>query len=658
MAHALSRFAWRRPFGYWIALAGCAFALAATGCSKSEPKASAPGEATSSQPFVLGNAIEPFEAPTIEELDALEWEEGPVLDALDMLRAEQAEQGPPQVSAAEALKLRNDFPENDENNAKIVDALSRVAPPDGAGVNYDDVLLWHVGGDLNSTNPLFASSVTDNYLGNLIGAGLISFDRRLEFFADKDTVVSWQRSKDNLVERIVLRDDLTWSDGTPFTAHDVEFSFQAIMSDHDELVIPAVRTGTDELRYVKAYDDHTVVMWHKEPFATRTANMLFPIIPKHLYEKSIYEDPSLKKSAHHRKLEDNPVTAGPYELVRRARSREAVVKRRDGWSMHEGKQVRDKPYFKEVRIKVIEDLNTAVLALKAGDVEIMELRPEQWESLTAGDDFYSRNTKVMAPEWTEFHIMWNTESPYFNDKRVRWAMSYAFDYDELLNTIARGMYEPSQGTFNPDSWMFPKDGPAPLKQDLEKAEALLDEAGWIDSDGDGIRDKTIGGRVVPFEFQLMTHTSDLAIQTGTLMKECLEQIGIVANVKPTEFVVLQEKTQKHEFDASLGGWGAGADPDTSFNVFGTDEPRNYAQYSNPEVDRLFMEGRRELDREKRAEIYGKIHMLLWDDQVYTWLYYRNGFFGLNKKLRGYNFSPRGPFSFSPGIGGIHGAAAP
>jgi len=75
-------------------------------------------------------------------------------------------------------------------------------------------------------------------------------------------------------------------------------------------------------------------------------------------------------------------------------------------------------------------------------------------------------------------------------------------------------------------------------------------------------------------------------------------------------------------------------------------------YSNPEVDRLFAEGRRELDREKRAVIYAKIQEILYDDQPYTWLFWRNSFHGFSKKLRGYVFSPRGPFNYSPGFSSI------
>jgi peptide/nickel transport system substrate-binding protein len=285
------------------------------------------------------------------------------------------------------------------------------------------------------------------------------------------------------------------------------------------------------------------------------------------------------------------------------------------------------------------------------------LQPDQWFSQTNDDAFYQRNTKVSGEDWTSFHFIWNMKTPYFEDKRVREAMSYAMDYDEMLNTIYYGLYEQGRGTFHPNAKHFPKDGPQPYKQDLDKAEELLDEAGWVDSDGDGIRDKTISGKSVPFEFTLLCAPFEDRIQTATLMKECLDSIGIICNVKPTEFTVLTQLMTDHKFQAELGGWGSGADPDTTENIYATGEPRNYGQYSNPRVDELFRKGKTEFDPEKRAAIYGEIHNILWEDQPYTWLYYRSAFYGFNKKLRGYNFSPRGPFHYSPGSESIYAVPA-
>jgi len=621
---------------------------AGNGESRSED---ASGVATASvdKPFVLGDLIEPFDPPPLAELDkTADWQDRPVRSGMVVLRQQQQEEGPPPLSVKEALALRNDSP---EDNKEILDTLGRLAPADGAGVNYDASWVRHTVGDLKSSNPLLFSSITEFEYQSLTGFGILAADREMNYYGAKDTVVSWQTSKDHLVDKFALRDDLTWSDGEPITAHDVEFSFKVIMTD--AVIVPAVRQGTDRLKWVQAYDDHTVVFFHKEALATNTTNMAFPIIPKHIYEKTIVDDPTMVRSQAHSHLEDHPVTGGPYELTKRVRNQEFVVRRRESWYMHDGNQVRPKPYFKEIRVKVIEDMNTALLALEAGQIEQMILRAEQWTNQTNGADFYRRNTKVTAPEWTEFHFVWNLKTPYFSDRRVREAMSWAFDYHEFLHTINHDLYQACQGTFHPTSWMFPKDPPEPYHQNLDKAEDLLDAAGWTDSDGDGIRDKEISGHRVPFEFTLITYQTEAGIQAATLMKESLGKIGVVCNVKPTEFTVMQQLNQDHTFEASMGGWGSGTDPSTSLNIYGTGEMRNYGNYSNLRVDELFEQGLHEFDRDKRAKIYGEINNVLWHDQPYTWLFYRNGFYAFSKKLRGYNLSPQGPDLYDPGIFSVY-----
>ena len=233
-------------------------------------------------------------------------------------------------------------------------------------------------------------------------------------------------------------------------------------------------------------------------------------------------------------------------------------------------------------------------------------------------------------------------------------MSYALDHDEMLKNICYGLYEPSTGIYHPTAWMAPKVMPKPYKQDLDKAEELLEEAGWTDSDSDGILDKMINGKLEKFEFTMKFGAgSKVAERICALAAENLSQIGVRCIVKPTEFTVLQSDAKKHNFDAMCAGWGSGADPDDSENLWTTKAletgGRNYTQYRNSKVDKLFEAGKREFDREKRAEIYRQIALTLWEDQPYTWLYYRSAMYAFNKDLRGYMYSPRGPFHYSPGI---------
>ena len=593
--------------------------------------------------------LQPFDPPPLAELDAqVEWEDQRVVDAMEILR-EMKSAEPKLATPEEALGLKND---SDDANAKIVSALG--APYESEDeVDYSAEYKRHLPADIKSTNPVMQSSTYEGWVLGLTTLGLFSFDWKMDPYAAKEVVTSWQTSTDKLYDKVVIRDDLVWSDGQPITAHDVEFSFQLIMNP--KVPIPAVRTGMESVRWVEAYDDRTVVFFHTESLATNVWNLNFPVIPKHIYEKSVDEDPTLGESDYHLKYEENPVCGGQFKMVKRVKGQEIVLERRDDWYMHDGQQVRPKPHFKTVRFRVIEDPNTALLALKKGEIEDMEFEPEQWVDQTNDADFYRLNTKARGVQWVYYYFGWNCGTPYFDDVRVRQAMSYCVDYDHILNTLCYGLYPRCTGELHPDSWAGPDKPRTPYTQDLPKAEALLEAAGWTDSDGDGVRDKTISGRKVDFKFNVMCFNQQIRVDVCTSLKESLDRIGIVCNVQPTEFTVMQQKARDHEFQAMFAAWGTGTDPFTTENLWKTGEGRNYGMYSNPQVDELFAKAKVALEREDRAKYYREIDEILWDEQPYTWMYYKSAFYGFNKNLRGYMFSPRGPYNYGPGFDSIWAA---
>ncbi len=587
----------------------------------------------------------PFSPPPLEDLERdAKWIDRPVRDAVADLAAELAQE-PLLATTDEALALRNDSP---ENNAKILSALGRL-PAEGEA-DYGTRVNRHLSGDLNSSNPILASSAAEQDVLGLTGFGIFSFDRHLEPFAASETVETWQTSVDGTLDKVVLREDILWSDGQRITAHDIAFSYKVIMDER--VPVPAVRNGTDQLRGVHAYDDRTIIFFHRAALATNVWNINFPVIPEHVYGETWEDDPTLKDSPRHVELETKPVCGGAYEIVKRERGQEILLRARESWHTVGGKNVRPKPFFNEIRFRIIEDPNTALLALKKGEVDEMALTPEQWTTQTISPDFYAQNTKATDLEWVSFHFVWNTRRPYFTDRRVRRAMSHAFDHERMLETICHGLYTPCTGNFHPTAWMSSKKPTEPYRQDLDRAEALLDEAGWVDHDNDGIRDREIDGTSVPFEFTVLCSQQPIALEICTLLQQSLDQIGVRVNVRPLEYTVLQQLELERDFDAAFGGWGTGTDPDTSSNIWATGEARNYGSYSNPEVDQLFADGRAELDRSRRAEKYARIQEILWDDQPYTWLYWRNSFYGFSKDVRGYVFSPRGPFHYSPGFGSL------
>jgi len=589
--------------------------------------------------------LEPYDPPSLEEVDSnANWVDQPVADGRQLLR-ERLKKHPPLVSADEALAMEND---SDEANDKIYSVL-RQLPENDEQVDWDATYVHHLPGEANSLNHLMISSVVDFELLELTGLQLIGFDADFTPFAQGWAVESWQTSEDHMMDKFVIRDDLTWSDGKPFTAHDVAFSFQTIMNPR--VTIPAVRGSTQKLRWVEAYDDRTVVIFHKEAMGSWTENIQFPIVPKHIYEDSLDEDPTMENSDYHLKFINKPVTCGPYEYVSRKRGQEIVLERRDEYWQKDGKQIRPRPYFKNVRCRIMKDPNTILLSLKKGELDCSRVTAEQWLTQTGDKEFYGRNTKVRGLEWTEFHIAWNTKRPYFSDKRVRKAMALAFDHKEMLDTIFYGLTDPCLGPFNSEAWMA-SDKPVAYERDLDAAEDLLAEAGWGDEDGDGYLDKQVNGQLVPFKFTLLSSETPNSVKVCTLLKENLDQIGIQCDVKVTEWTAMQDKALKKQFDALIGGWGTGTDPATLDNIFKTGGGRNYGQYSNARVDELFELAQAEFDRDKRAEYYAEMHDILWEDQAYLWLFYRPSLYGVNKQIRGFNFSPRDPFGVSPGINGI------
>ncbi|MDO4574637.1 MAG: ABC transporter substrate-binding protein [Planctomycetia bacterium] len=607
--------------------------------------------------FVLGDlALERqrklnFTTPaTLEDLEKLVADKGGWIDNElkddDLLIYQYLNGQPAPTTVEEARRLTND---SDEANAKIRYTLGRlpdegVLPPteNYQAVDYHASFTRHSAADASSFNPLLVSSVADFEISGLMGISLFGFTYdTFEPYVSKGFCKAWQSSADHLVDRITIREDITWSDGQPFTARDVEFTYKVIMSSR--VPIPAMRSGTDLLVDVKAYDDHTLVFFHEKAMPINVFNMMFSIIPEHIYRDSIQRDPTLVKSPTHAKLEKQPVVAGPYVVEKRTRDSEIVLKRREGYYMYQGKQVRAKPMFERIRFRISPETSTAFMKMVKGDIEAMELTPELWTTQTDNANYTQNNTKVRSEQWTYFAFWWNMKNPLFQDKKVREALDVAFDHEEMLKTLRCGLDTPCTGLFAPGSPWYPKDaGLEPTRRDVEKAKKLLEEAGWKDTDNDGILDKEIAGKKTPFQFAMITSNRPERIALCRQLSINLKEIGIDMTVSPLEFTVWMDFMQEKKFQAALGGWGAGSDPYTAWNVWGTGEARNNISYSNPEVDRLFREGELEFDRAKRMAIYQKIHLLIYNDHPCAWLFNMNGYYGFNKNVRGIGYYPRGP----------------
>ena len=158
---------------------------------------------------------------------------------------------------------------------------------------------------------------------------------------------------------------------------------------------------------------------------------------------------------------------------------------------------------------------------------------------------------------------------------------------------------------------------------------------------------------MPFRFSLtVAGGNPLYGKISALLKTSLEKLRVACDIKELEFATLISQTREHRFQAACYGLVSGADPDTARNWFSTEayqNGRNIGGYSNTLVDELFDRGARELDPQKRAQVYREIDRLVAQDHPLTFLAFRASFFAVSKDLRGFNFSPRGPFGYSPGL---------
>jgi peptide/nickel transport system substrate-binding protein len=592
------------------------------------------------------------EAAALPDLSKVKWIRRPCVDFLERLREALARE-PRLATEAEALALTND---GDAANARILSALGRP-PENDAEVDWDATFTRYLQADPKTLNPVFRQAVAEAFLiENVLYVTPINFDWEFKTFGDRNVVVSWETSEDHLLDRVVLRDDLTWSDGKPFTAHDIEFSWKVLMDPR--VRIPAFRTLAAGLKDVKALDARTVLYLQKEALATNDNHLQWPVMPRHVYEASRKEDATLEASPYHVKMNREPVTNGPYRFVSWTTGQEIIVERREGWYKDAaGKQVRAKPYWKRVRFRPISETATSFREFTTGGLDDIQLDAVRWVGATTSSGYYDRATKLRGEQWSIAYIGWcaklksGAPSPFFADARVRRAMALALDHEFLMKDLLFGIYRAGVGVFHPDTWMAAK-GLEPLKQDLDEAERLLDAAGWKDTDGDAIRDKVVDGAKVPFRFKLSCPDAGTGPKIAEQLKADLDRIGVKCDVQLTQWVPFQKVLDDREAQAFIMAQTTGTDPDTLTNFWTTDafkDGRNVVGYSNPKVDALFAEGRREFDPAKRGAIYAEIARILYDDHPWTILLYQPTLWGFSKDLRGYRHSPRGFYNFAPGF---------
>jgi peptide/nickel transport system substrate-binding protein len=269
----------------------------------------------------------------------------------------------------------------------------------------------------------------------------------------------------------------------------------------------------------------------------------------------------------------------------------------------------------------------------------MTLTPLQWYRQTEERKFKRKFNKLthFLPGYS--FIGWNQRRPFFSDRRVRKAMTMLLDRQSILENILFNRGRVVSGNFFYNSPDYDK-AIEPWPYDPKEAAALLDEAGWTDSDGDGIRDRD----GVAFDFELtLTAGSRFGEQVGTILQESLSNAGIRMTIRPLDWALFNKLLDERAFDAVLMGWSHPVEADP-FQVWHSSQMRkgsNFVGFQNHEADLIIEEGRVTFEKEKRVELYRRFHKIVHEEQPYTFLFVNESLIVLDKRFQNVEVYPLG-----------------
>jgi peptide/nickel transport system substrate-binding protein len=475
-------------------------------------------------------------------------------------------------------------------------------------------------GEPSNLLPVLSSDSASSDINGLVYNGLVKYDKNLQLVGE--LAESWDVSDDNLSITFHLRKDVHWHDGTQFTSADVLFTYQMYI---DPDVPTAYAEDFLQVSNAKVIDEYTFRVTYEKPYAPALESWATAIHPKHLLENQEITKSPLSRA---------PVGTGPYKFVEWDAGEKLVLEANESY-------FRGQPYISRVVYRIIPDPSTQFLELRSGGLDFMGLTPIQYSTQTDTPSFKRNFNKYRYLAFSYTYLGYNLKKPVFQDKRVRQAISYAIDKQELIDGVLLGFGQIATGPYKPDLWTYNANVKR-YQHNPDMSRKLLTEAGWLDNNADGILDKN--GQ--PFSFTIVTNQgNDLRAKTAEIIQRRLKEIGIDVKIRVVEWATfLKEFIFPGNFDATILGWSGGPEPD-QYNIWHSSKtaPRelNFIGYRNPEVDQLLETGRRTFDQERRKEIYDRFQEILAEEQPYTFLYVGEALPAVAKRFRGIEPAPAG-----------------
>jgi peptide/nickel transport system substrate-binding protein len=412
---------------------------------------------------------------------------------------------------------------------------------------------------------------------------------------------SWELSEDGLTLSFMLRDGVKFSNGRPLVAEDVVYTYNRVL-DPDTASGNAWKLGG--VAEITAPDDSTVVFSLDAPnpgLLTKLAvDKTMGIIAREDVEAGT--------------INTQPMGTGPFMITDFQPGIRLMLERNPNY-WQEGL-----PYLDAVEIRIISDESVRRTALVTGDVDWSISVPSQSVAeLEARDDVIVDET----PAGAYWYIGINTGLDKVSDARVRQAISYAINREQIAEAATFGIAQPTQDPIPSSSaWNFDY---APYEQNLDRARELLAEAGVTDG----------------FELEIMPTTQyEESIRFAQVLQAQLAPLGIQASIRTLEWAEWLEEQGAGNYDTYVCSWNVLVDPDDFFYAqHRTGEVFNFTGYSNPSVDELLDQGRLEQDAEARREIYAQVNQQIVDDAPYIYLYNPLNINAYKPYVQGYSARP-------------------
>ena len=463
---------------------------------------------------------------------------------------------------------------------------------------------------------------------------------------------SWEHSEDGLTWTFYLRRDVAWHDGEPFTAHDVEFTFNRVIynedipaSSRDAFIFRFLEDGewVEDTMTVTAVDDYTVRVVLPTPFAPFIRSMGTAIYPRHILEPYV-EDGTFSSVWG---VDADPTTVigtGPFTIERYVPGDRVVLRRNPNYWMTDA-EGNSLPYLDSIVHLLVEDVEAELALFEAGETDLHGVTGGEYAGLKPleeeeGNFVIHRRGPSFATTFLVLNMNPGSSAesgaPYvaseklawFSNQQFRHALAHSIDKERIVAEVMDGTGYPQWAAISPAAGDFHNPDVRKYEYDVEAANDILDGLGWTDGDGDGVREDGEGN---PIEFSLVTNAGNGARERITmLIAEGLGDIGVKANYQAIEFGDLVGRlTGSYEWEAVVIGLTGGTEPHSGIGVWHSSADLHLWNPNQEEpatdwearIDELYILGSQELDREKRVEHYHRAQAIVAEQVplIYTTL---------------------------------------